>query len=76
MLKWRALEDFEELVNKTYSLNSMSASDIMEIQDLSTKSKILLSAVAGAIIQHLLDRGIEAEDIFSKGTFCIEKGVI
>lgn len=76
VIKWRATEDFGELFDKTYSLKNMSASDITEIQNLSIKSKILLSAIAGALIQHLLDRDIDAEDIFSKGTFCIERGTV
>jgi hypothetical protein len=36
-------------------LNKTSAVEIMKMGKISTKSKILLSAVAGAVIQHVID---------------------
>ena len=54
---WAASEAFDELRGKTYHLGHMEATAIVQLKDLSTTAKILLSAVAGALIQHLLDQG-------------------
>ena len=71
MITWAASEYFGELTGKTYALGEMEATQIEPIADLSITAKLLLSAVAGAIIQHLLDQGIPAAEIFEKGTFTI-----
>ena len=49
-----------------------AASEIVQLKDLSTTAKILLSAVAGALIQHLLDQGYPANQIFQTGSFQVE----
>lgn len=69
---WAAAEQFSELKNQKFSLGDMEAVEIEKRQELSLTAKILLSAVAGAVIQHLLDQGIQADEIFSSGTFTIE----
>lgn len=68
---WAASEYFGELVGQTYSLGAMEAVKIDQMPGLSPVAKLLLSAVAGAIIQHLLDQDIPADQIFSSGTFQI-----
>lgn len=70
---WMATEHFKKLENKIFSLEQMEAEQIEKLKSLSLTAKILLSAVAGAIIQHLIDKGVETELIFSKGTFVIKK---
>lgn len=70
---WAASEYFGELSGKTYSLGQMEATQIAPLPELSLTAKLLLSAVAGAIIQHLLDQGIPASEIFSTGTFTVEQ---
>lgn len=72
-ITWAASEQFSELTGRTYDLGKMEAVQIDKIPDLSPIAKLLLSAVAGAIIQRLLDQDIPAEDIFSTGTFRIVK---
>ena len=52
---WSATEDFSELFDREYKLVEMEAKDIEQMSDLSIRSKILLSAVAGATWQYLLD---------------------
>lgn len=69
---WAASEYFGELTGKTYALGKMQAVDIAELDELSLTAKLLLSAVAGAIIQRLLDQGISAREIFSDGEFTIK----
>ena len=70
---WAASEYFGELVGKEFLLGKMEATEIAEMAELSETGKILLSAVAGAIIQHLLDSGVAAEEIFSTGRFSVIK---
>lgn len=69
---WSASEVFDELRNKTFALGKMEAIDIEKDDTLSIRAKILLSAVAGAIIQHLLDQGHEAQTIFKSGQFVVK----
>lgn len=69
---WAASEHFDELTEKVFYLGDMEAEKIEELTDYSSTAKILLSAVAGAIIQHLLDKKIEAKEIFDSGKFWIE----
>ncbi len=73
VIYWAASEHFKELENKVFNLGEMEAVQIEKISNLSLTAKILLSAVAGAIIQHLIDNGVETELIFSKGTILIKK---
>lgn len=68
---WAASEYFGELAGQTYNLGEMEAVKIGQMPALSPVAKLLLSAVAGAIIQHLLDQNIPADQIFSSGTFRI-----
>ena len=68
---WAANEHFGELIGKTYSLGKMEATQIELLTDLSFTVKLLLSAVAGAIIQHLLDQGVSAAEVFARGTFTV-----
>lgn len=70
---WAASEYFGELTDRTYSLGEMEATDITKLDDISLTAKLLLSAVAGAIIQRLLDQEVPAEEIFSVGEFTIKK---
>lgn len=69
---WSASEVFDELRGKIFSLGKMEASDIEKDDTLSIRAKILLSAVAGAVIQHLLDQGHEAQTIFKNGKFVVK----
>lgn len=68
---WAASEYFGELAGQTYNLGEMEAVKIDQMPALSPVAKLLLSAVAGAIIQHLLDQNIPADRIFSSGIFQI-----
>lgn len=68
---WAASEYFGELAGQTYNLGEMEAVKIDQMPALSPVAKLLLSAVAGAVIQHLLDQNLPAEQIFSSGTFQI-----
>ena len=68
-ITWAASEHFDELRNHTYDLGQMEATQIEQLSNLSLTAKILLSAVASALIQHLLDQGLPAAEIFSQGKF-------
>ncbi len=68
---WAASEYFGELMGKEYALGKMEAVEIEKMTGLSVTGKILLSAVAGAVIQHLLDRGVPAEEIFGVGKMTV-----
>ena len=50
----------------------MEASQIEKLENLSITARILLSAVAGALIQHLIDKGVDSEVIFSSGNFTVK----
>ena len=52
---WSANEDFSEVFGREYKLVEMEAKDICSMSEFSIRSKILLSAVAGATWQYLLD---------------------
>ena len=69
---WGIAEEFSELRGKTFLLNEMAAAQLAELEDISLTAKILLSAVAGAVIQHLMDKNIDPELIFSSGSFVVE----
>lgn len=65
-------EYFGELKGKKFMVNEMAADQIVLINDLSDTAKILLSAVAGAVIQHLIDDNCQIDDIFEKGYFIVK----
>lgn len=71
-ITWAAAEQFTELEGTTYHLNQMEAVAIEKLDNLSFVAKLLLSAVAGAVIQHLLDKHITPESIFDSGTFILK----
>ena len=54
-INWAIEEDFSELAKIRIPFNKTSAADIMKMDNISDYSKILLSAVAGAVIQHVID---------------------
>ena len=68
---WGIVEEFGELAGREFRLGDMEAKEIAKLQDVSDTAKILLSAVAGAVIQRLMDNGIEVSRIFSEGKFII-----
>lgn len=72
-IEWALSEYFDELKGNKYLINEMAADQIESIKDLSTTAKLLLSAVAGAVIQHLIDNNCQVDNIFKKGYFIIKK---
>ena len=71
-IEWALSEHFEELKGKKFMLNKMAANQIVMIHNLSETAKILLSAVAGAVIQHLIDNNCHIDNIFENGYFIIK----
>lgn len=71
-IEWALSEHFGELKGKKYKLNQMAADQIETIDDLSITAKILLSAVAGAVIQHLIDNNCPINNIFEDGYFIVK----
>ena len=71
-IEWAISEHFDELKGKKYELNQMAADQIETINNLSITAKLLLSAVAGAAIQHLIDNNCPIDNIFNKGYFIIK----
>lgn len=71
-ITWVACEFFGELDGRDFSLGKMEATEIEKLGGLSSTTKILLSAVSGAVIQHLLDAGVPPEIIFGAGTVHID----
>lgn len=71
-IEWALSEYFGELTGKKFMLNQMVADQIVMINDISETAKILLSAVAGAVIQHLIDNNCQINSIFEKGYFIIK----
>lgn len=71
-IEWAISEHFDELKGKKYELNQMAADQIETINNLSITAKLLLSAVAGAAIQHLIDNNCPIDSIFKKGYFIIK----
>ena len=51
----------------------MAAEQIEKNNDLSTTAKILLSAIAGAVIQYLMDMELPVDKIFTAGKFIVLK---
>jgi len=68
-IEWALSEYFDELKGRKYMLNSVAADQIVLINDLSDTAKILLSAVAGAVIQYLIDNNCSIDSIFNNGYF-------
>ena len=66
---WAASEYFGELVGRNFGLGEMEATQIERLSGLSPTAKLLLSAVAGAIIQRLLDSGVESQTTSPDATF-------
>lgn len=56
-INWEADEDFSEIKGLVFDLSGMTAADIERIKNicLSIRSKILLSGVAGAVWQWVID---------------------
>lgn len=71
-IEWNISEHFGELKGKKFMLNEMAADQIVKIDDMSETAKILLSAVAGAVIQYLIDIKINIDSIFENGYFTIK----
>lgn len=71
-IEWALSEYFDELKDMKFMLNEVAADQISQITNLSDTAKILLSAVAGAVIQHLIDRDCPIDSIFNSGYFVIE----
>lgn len=71
-IEWALSEHFGELKGKKYMLNELAADQIVTINDLSDTAKILLSAVAGAAIQYLIDNNYPIDRIFKNGYLVIK----
>ena len=71
-IEWNISEHFDELKERKFMLNEMAADQIVKIDDMSETAKILLSAVAGAVIQYLIDVKINIDSIFENGYFTIK----
>lgn len=71
-IEWALSEYFGELKGKKFMLNKMAAEQIEMINNLSETAKILLSAVAGAVIQHLIDNNCQIDNIFETGYFIVK----
>ena len=71
-IEWAISEHFGELKGKKFMINKMAAEQIEMINNLSDTAKILLSAVAGAVIQHLIDNNCQINNIFEKGYFIVK----
>ena len=72
-IEWNLSEYFDELKGMKFMLNKMSADQIVMLNNISETAKILLSAVAGAVIQHLIDNNCQINSIFENGYFIIKK---
>lgn len=72
-IEWALSEYFDELKGKKFMLNEMAAEQIETINNLSNTAKILLSAIAGAVIQHLIDNNYKINSIFEYGYFIVKK---
>lgn len=58
-IPWLADEDFDELIKLgSIKINDTTAEKIEVINGLSLRAKILLSAIAGAAIQYLVDKDV------------------
>ena len=71
-IEWALSEYFGELKGMKFMLNKMAADQIVTLNNLSETAKILLSAVAGAGIQHLIDNNCNIDSVFESGYFVIK----
>ena len=71
-IEWALSEYFDELKGMKFMLNKVAADQIIKINSLSETAKILLSAIAGAVIQHLIDNNCPIDKIFNKGYFIVK----
>ena len=71
-IEWALSEHFDELKGMKFNLNEVAADQIIIINNLSETAKILLSAVAGAVIQYLIDNNLKIDSIFNKGYFIVK----
>ena len=71
-IEWALSEYFDELKGMKFNLNEVAADQIIKMNNLSETAKILLSAVAGAVIQHLIDENCPIDSIFNTGYFNIK----
>ena len=71
-IEWALSEYFGELKGMKFMLNKMAADQIVTLNNLSETAKILLSAVAGAVIQHLIDNNCNIDSVFESGYFVIK----
>ena len=72
-IEWALSEYFDELKGMKFMLNEVAANQIVTIDYLSETAKILLSAVAGAAIQYLMDNNCPIDSIFENGYFIIKE---
>ena len=72
-IEWALSEHFGELKGKKFMINKMSAEQITIINAISETAKILLSAVAGAAIQYLIDNNCNLDSIFKDGYFVVKE---
>jgi hypothetical protein len=70
-IEWAISEHFNELKGMKFNMNEVAADQIVTINNLSEVAKILLSAVAGAVIQHLIDINLPIDKIFN-GYFIVK----
>lgn len=71
-IEWALSEYFGELKGMKFMLNEVAADQIVKLDNLSEVAKILLSAVAGASIQYLMDNNCPIDSIFNNGYFIIK----
>ena len=71
-IEWALSEFFDELKGMKFNLNEVAADQIIKMDNLSEITKILLSAVAGAVIQHLIDLDCSIDNIFNNGYFIVK----
>lgn len=71
-IEWALSEHFDELRGKKFMINEMAADQIVNINNMSETAKILLSAVAGAVIQYLMDNNVSLDSIFGNGFFVVK----
>lgn len=72
-IEWALSEYFDELKGMKCMLDEVAADQIVLINNLSEVAKILLSAVAGAVIQYLIDNNVSIDKIFNSGYFIVQK---
>lgn len=72
-IEWALSEYFDELKGMKFMLNEVAANQIVTMDYLSETAKILLSAVAGATIQYLMDNNCPIDSIFENGYFIIKE---